>query len=128
MGARAALVLVTTFVAGAATSTYGGSLVGQPPAEVDAALAQFHAFLLAIGTPSFPSLISATNAADLAAYGSAYTDAVRAALLSSGLGALVGSVIAGIALGPRDPLHTVWEHQDERSPAAADATTAAAPS
>ena len=41
MGARAALVLVTTFVAGAATSAYGGSLVGHPTAEVDAALAQF---------------------------------------------------------------------------------------
>ena len=63
MGARAALVLVTTFVAGAATSAYGGSLVGHPPAEVDAALAQFHAFLLAIGTPGFPALIAGTNSA-----------------------------------------------------------------
>ena len=40
--------------------------------------------------------------------------AVRVALLTSGLGAVVGSVIAGIALGPHDPLTTVWEHQDER--------------
>ena len=128
MGARAALVLVTTFVAGAATSAYGGSLVGHPPAEVDAALAQFHAFLLAIGTPGFPALIDGTKSPDLAAYSSAYTDAVRTALLSSGLGALVGSVIAGIALGPRDPLQTVWEHQDERAATAAEATTAASPS
>ena len=86
MGARAALVLVTTFVAAAATSAYGGSLAGQPPAEVDAAVAAFRAFLLAIGTPGFPALIAGTPADDLAAYGSAYTDAVRIALLTSGVG------------------------------------------
>ena len=32
---------------------------------------------------------------------------------------LLAAPIAGIALGRRDPLHTVWEHQDERAPAPA---------
>jgi CRISPR-associated Cas5-like protein len=114
MGVRAALVLVTTFVATTATSIYGGTLAGQAPAEVNAALADFQAFLVAIGTPGFPTLMAGTGSTDLAAYGSAYTEAVRVALLTSGLGAVVGSVIAGIALGPHDPLTTVWEHQDER--------------
>ena len=114
MGARAALVLVTTFVAGAATSAYVGSLAGRAPAEIDSALAHFRAFLAAIGTPGFPALLTGTAAADLSAYGSAYTEAIRVALLTSGVGALVGSLIAGIALGPRDPLTTVWEMQDER--------------
>jgi CRISPR-associated Cas5-like protein len=124
MGVRAALVLVTTFVATTATTVYGGSLAGNAPGEIDAALATFRDFLVAIGTPGFPALIAATPPTDLAAYGSAYADAVRIALLTSGIGALVGSVIAGIALGPRDPLKTVWEHQDER-PEASPATTAA---
>jgi CRISPR-associated Cas5-like protein len=128
MGTRAALVLVTTFVAATATTNYGGSLAGQAPAAIDAALAAFQGFLVAIGTPGFPALLAATGPADLAAYSSAYTEAVRVALLTSGIGALAGSVIAGILLGPRDPLKTVWEHQDERSSTAAGATTAAPPS
>ena len=127
MGVRAALVLVTTFVATSATAAYGNSLAGHPPAEIDAALAAFRAFLVSIGTPGFPAAIAGTPSADLAAYGTAYSDAVRIALLTSGLGALVGSVIAGIALGPRDPLKTVWEHQDERPSTAAPATTAVPP-
>jgi DHA2 family multidrug resistance protein-like MFS transporter len=128
MGVRAALVLVTTFVATTATSSYGDSLAGQAPAAVDAALAHFQAFLIAIGTPGFPGLVAGTSAADLAAYGSAYADGVRIALLTSGVGAVVGAVIAGLALGPHDPLKTVWELQDERSTTAAEATTAPSPS
>jgi CRISPR-associated Cas5-like protein len=114
MGVRAALVLVTTFVATTAASAYGTTLTGRPPGEVEAALAAFHAFLIAISTPGFQALMAGTDPADLAAYGSAYTEAIRIALLTTGIGALVGSVIAGVALGPRDPLKTVWESQDER--------------
>ena len=128
MGVRAALVLVTTFIAATATTASGGSLAGQPQAEIDAALADFQAFLVAIGTPGFPALIAGTDPADLAAYGSAYTDAVRVSLLTSGVGALLGSVIAGLALGPRDPLTTVWEHQDERPTPVVGARGAAPPS
>jgi MFS transporter, DHA2 family, multidrug resistance protein len=128
MGVRAALVLVTSFVAGAATSAYEGSLAGHPAAEVDAAVNAFRAFLVAIGTPGFPDLLTGTGATDLAAYGSAYTEAIRVALLTSGAGALVGSVIAGFALGPRDPLQTVWENKDERQAPGVGATSAAPPS
>jgi MFS transporter, DHA2 family, methylenomycin A resistance protein len=123
MGVRAALVLVTTFVAAAATDNYAGSLAGGAPAGIEAALADFHAFLIAIGTPTFPAVIGGLPSDDLAAYGTAYTEAVRVALFTSGVGAVIGSVIAGIALGPRDPLKTVWDTQDERSPAGG-ATTA----
>jgi DHA2 family methylenomycin A resistance protein-like MFS transporter len=123
MGTRAALVLITTFVAGHATELYGQSLAGHPPSEVDAALAAFHDFLVAIGLPGFSTLLASLPDAQAAAYGSAYTEAVRIALLTSGVGALVASVIAGLALGPRDPLQSVWELQDER-PAATPPPTA----
>ena len=128
MGARAALVLITRSSPGPrrAHTEVRSSAIRLPRSTPHSPSSE--PSCSSIGTPSFPRLISGTNATDLAAYGSAYTDAVRAALLSSGLGALVGSVIAGIALGPRDPLHTVWEHQDERATTAAEATTAAAPS
>jgi MFS family permease len=124
MGVRAALVLVTTFVAAAATDNYATSLAGGTPAGIDGALSSFQDFLISIGTPTFPDVIAGISAGDLAAYGSAYTEAVRVALLTSGAGALVGSVIAGIALGPRDPLKTVWDTQDERSATRGVTTTA----
>ena len=64
----------------------------------------------------------------MTAYAAAYTEAVRVALLTTGLGALGGSVIAGLVLGPRDPLQTVWELQDERPTPVVGATTPVAPS
>ena len=115
MGTRAALVLVTMFVAEHATELYGGTLAALPAAEIDAALADFHAFLVGIGTPGFQALLAGLDPAAATAYGSAYTEAVRIALLTSGLGALLGSVIAGLMLGPGAPLQTVWELQDERA-------------
>jgi hypothetical protein len=125
MGARAG---AGAFIGAAATGSYGDSLAGRSQSEIDAALAAFRAFLGGIGTPGFQDLMKATAADDLAAYGSVYTEAVRIALLTSGIGALVASVIAGIALGPSDPLKTVWELQDERSAPGGGATTAEPPS
>jgi DHA2 family methylenomycin A resistance protein-like MFS transporter len=128
MGTRAALVLITLFVTKLATDTYASSLAGGPPADVSAAVATFHDFLVAIGTPGFGALVAGTGSADLTTYAAAYTEAVRVALLTTGVGALIGSVVAGVALGPRDPLTTVWELQDERPTSGGSATSVAPPS
>jgi hypothetical protein len=39
--------------------------------------------------------------------------------LISGVVASLGGVIAFVAMGPRDPVRSVWEMADEREPAAA---------
>ena len=119
MGARAALVLVTTFVAGAATSAYG-RFARRPSARRGRCRPR--------PVPSLPARDRDARVPRRSSPGRApqtwrptgrpIRTRSGSALLSSGVGALVGSVIAGIALGPRDPLHTVWEHQDERPTAA----------
>ena len=48
------------------------------------------------------------------AYAAAYTDAVRTVMFSTGALTLLAAPIAWLAIGRRDPLLTVWQHQDER--------------
>jgi len=114
LGARAGLVVVTLLITTLAVDSYAGTLVGRPPGEIDAAVDAFRTLLIAIGLPQYGALVDGVGAADAAAYAAAYTDAVRTVLLSTGLVALLAAPIAWIALGRRDPLRTVWEHQDER--------------
>ena len=61
----------------------------------------------------------ASNAKAATAYASAYTDAVRTVMFSTGLLTLLAAPIAWFAIGRRDPLITVWQHKDEREPAPA---------
>ena len=64
--------------------------------------------------PSFSQVASAVSAADTQPYIDAYASGVRAALALGGLTAVVGGLIAWVALGRHDPLATVWELRDER--------------
>ena len=47
-------------------------------------------------------------------YSAAYTDAVRTVMFSTGLLTLIAAPIAWLVIGRRDPLLTVWQHEDER--------------
>ena len=51
------------------------------------------------------------------AYAAAYTDAVRTVMFSTGIVTLLAAPVAWFLIGRRDPLVTVWQHQDERDPA-----------
>ena len=114
VGARVGLLVVTVLVARLALDGYATTLTGLDPAHRDAALATFRDLMGAIGTPELGRLSSAAGPDDLAQYAGAYTEAVRAALAFTGIIAVVAAPIAWAALGPRDPLGTVWEHRDER--------------
>ncbi len=115
LGSRAGLIVVTLLVTRLALDSYAASLVGTPPGEGNAAVGSFQNVLIAIGLPQYGALVDGLDPANAAAYASAYTDAVRTVLLSTGVIALIAAPIAAVALGRRDPLNTVWEHQDERS-------------
>jgi len=123
MGSRAGLVVVTAAVSQLALDSYGQSLHGLEPAQVDAALAAFRDLLVAIGTPAFGQLVTGIGPADASAYVEAYTYAVRFTLVLTGVGTLIAAAIAWFAIGRRDPLATVWEHRDERTPAASVAAS-----
>ncbi len=117
LGSRAGLVVVTLLVTRLALDAYAVSLVGSTPAEVATAVDSFHGILVAIGLPQYGALVSGITPSDGAAYAAAYSDAVRTVLFSTGIITLIAAPIAAIALGPHDPLKTVWEHQDERQAA-----------
>ena len=119
LGSRAALVVVTVLVTTLALDSYAASLAGKTPGEVDAAVGAFRTLLAAINMPTYGVLVGGVEASDAAAYGAAYTDAVRTVMFSTGILTLLAAPIAWFAIGRRDPLLTVWQHQDEREAAPA---------
>ena len=114
LGSRAALVVVTVLVTTLALDSYAASLGGRPPGEATAAVEAFRTLLSAINMPTYGVLIGGIQASDAAAYGAAYTEAVRTVMFSVGALTLLAAPIAWLAIGGRDPLETVWQHQDER--------------
>ena len=87
-----------------------GSRHRRSTAAVDA----FRTLLAAINMPAYGVLVGGIEANDAAAYAAAYTEAVRTVMFSTGILTLLAAPIAWVAIGGRDPLDTVWQHQDER--------------
>jgi len=116
VGSRIGTVLVTAVVAQTAVATYSASLAGTSSAKADQAVGAFRDLLTAIGTPSFSQLSSGIDPADLRPYLDAYTSGVRLALVFGAAVAIIGGLVAWLSLGRRDPLATIYEHQDERAP------------
>jgi DHA2 family methylenomycin A resistance protein-like MFS transporter len=132
VGSRIGLVVVSILVARLALDGYAATLPAMDPAHLEAALAPFRDIMSAVGTPEMGQLATAAGPEDMALYAGAYTDAIRTALLFTGVIAVLAAPLAWAALGRRDPLGTVWEHRDERAaPAggtpAAGATDAGGP-
>ncbi len=119
VGSRIGIVLVTAVVAETALASYATATSSLPPAEAKQAMAAFRDLLTVIGTPSFASVASAIDAADMRPYVEAYAAGVQWAMALSGIIAMVAGAVAWIALGDRDPLDSVWEHRDEREVATA---------
>ena len=88
------------------------------PERVDALVAEFELTLQSLGTPRFREVYAATleGAEPIkgAAYSVAYIDGVITALALSGVVGLLGAALAWVLIGRRDPLHAVFDMQDER--------------
>jgi hypothetical protein len=117
LGSRAALVVVTVVVTTLALDSYAASLTGQSPGQVQAAVDAFRTLLSAINMPTYGVLVGGIEPSDAAAYAAAYTEAVRTVMFSTGILTLLAAPVAWFLIGRRDPLLTVWQHQDERDPA-----------
>ena len=118
LGSRIGLVVATVVVTKVTLDTYAGGLTGLSSADVDAALAPLQDLLTAIGTPALGQLRASVDQATSAQYADAYVAGLRASHLIIGVATVVGGVVAGVLIGRLDPLSTVWEHRDERVPAA----------
>jgi MFS family permease len=118
VGMRIGTVLVTAIVAEVALASYAASLSGLPADDVDRAVAGFRDLLAAVGTSAFAQVAGSLDPGNLQPYLDAYTTGIRVALVFGATVALGGGLLAWLALGRRDPLGTVYEHKDERVPAA----------
>ncbi len=115
VGSRIGLVVLTVVTTRLALDAFGSSLGAVDQGQRDAAIAAFADVLKAIGTPAMGPIALTIAPSDLAAYSSAFTDALRQALLGTGILTIVMAPIAWAMLGRRDPLTTVWDHRDERT-------------
>jgi hypothetical protein len=122
VGGRIGLAALTALITQRALDLYGTSLGPIDPAQRDAALGAFRDVMVAVGSPAINQVLGLLDPSLLAAYGAAFVEASRESLLLTGAFALIAAPIAWLALGPRDPLATVWDHADERAEAAAPAS------
>ncbi len=118
VGTRAGIVAVTVLLAEVAMSVYRGSLAGRPQAEINGLTATFHDVLAALGTPALKAIGQTIQLGpgEIDEYKVAYFAGIQVALLAGGGIALIGSAIAWLTLGRRNPLQTVYELRDERVP------------
>ena len=113
VGTRVGTTVVTAVVAETAIRAYEASVAGQ--AGQASSIEAFRNVLAAVGTPAFHQIAGAIARSDIAPYADAYTAGIRVSLLFGGLVSIVGGAFAWVALGPGDPLVTVYEHRDERT-------------
>jgi hypothetical protein len=124
VGTRVGIVLVSAIVAERAMAALEPSLAGMAPDVAAAGRQQFEDLLVAVGTPSFKSLVNAVPVVGGGAYLEAYVTGIRWALLLGGVAAVLGGVIAWVGMGRRgplstrgaDPMATVYAHRDEQVP------------
>jgi MFS family permease len=116
LGSRIGVIFAITVVATTALDSARSKAAGRPDAAE--LVEEFRHALEAVGTPRFREIIGvALDGADTLkrqAYASAYIDGVELALIASGVVGILGAVLAWFLLGKRDPLHTVFDMQDER--------------
>mgnify|MGYP001820453898 CR=1 FL=1 len=118
LGSRVGIVIATTVVSITALASARAFTVDRPAAESEAMVAEFESILTTLGTPAFRGWFEAvfdrSAPAQLAAYAVSYVDGVTAALLLSGIVALVGAALAWFLIGRRNPMNTVFDMQEER--------------
>lgn len=113
-GTRAGMVVITVLLADLAVRVFTASATGLPPDQLATQVAGLRDLMAVFGLPSWQAAVSAVDPGSLRAYGDAYITALRLLLLLGGLVAVAGALIAWLALGPRDPLATVYEFEEER--------------
>jgi DHA2 family multidrug resistance protein-like MFS transporter len=125
LGSRIGIIASTLLVANMATESVRSRLTGSP--DLERAVGDFDRLLVALGTPGFGPATEATTLAERAVFASAYLDGVVVALVVSGVLGLIGAAFSWFLIGPRDPLRTVFDMQDERTVAGEPATAIPGP-
>ena len=114
VGTRAGIVIITAVLADLAVRLYTNTQAGVPADQLANAVEGLRSLMGALGLPTWQEAAAAVQPADMQLYGESFIQALRIVLFGGGLLGVVGGVVAWIALGPRDPLATVYEFGEER--------------
>ena len=127
MGSRIGVVVAVVITTQTALASHRDSLAGEAATVIDAKIAEMASILNLCGLKANPILLGGIEPDTLAAYKDAVVDGMQLAALIPGVVALVTGIIAFIAMGPRDPVRSVWDHADAPAPAPASPEVPAAP-
>jgi MFS family permease len=122
VGGRIGITVVTLLATSFAVASFEDGLTGLAPDVAAQMLASFREVIDLIGLPGFVDQVKGIDSAVVPEYNDAIVQGLRMSHLIPGLVALVAGAIAFIALGHRDPVHSVFDYADERGTAAAPTT------
>jgi MFS family permease len=114
VGNRIGIIIATVVITEISVFTLTSSLAGQSQAAIDSAVAQYREVLVALGTSSWSAVSGTVDKLELRQYAMYYINGVQVAMLAAGAVAVVGSIVAWVALGGGRALETVYDLRDER--------------
>jgi hypothetical protein len=117
VGGRVGVTVVTLIATSVAASAYQDGLAGVDPATAARLLSAFQGVIDLIGLPGFVQTVQGIDAAVRPEYDAAVVQGLRMSHLIPGVVALIAGFVAYLALGRRDPVHSVFDYADERRPA-----------
>jgi len=123
MGSRIGVIVAVVVSTQTALDTYRTSLAGQAADAVEAQVGALREVLALVGMQPTTQLVAGIDPGKLLAYQDAVVAGMQRAALVPGIVAIVTGIIGFFAMGPRDPVRSVWDHADEREPALAPSTT-----
>jgi MFS family permease len=97
-----------------AVATYRADLRGLAPADIEARVTTGRGLLDAYGLRPLESILAGVDPVTLEQYRHAVMEGMRLAEVIAGIVAVIAGVLAFLAMGPRDPVRSVWELADER--------------
>ena len=109
LGSRIGIAVASVLLTEATLAAFASGL--PPGADVEAAQAPLRSLLIGIGTPGFSALVVDVDPNLLEGYAAAYVAGIRTVHLAAGTIAVVAGILAMLALGRRDPLKGMWEHE-----------------
>lgn len=116
MGSRIGVVVVVVTTTSMAIQSFVDRLGNDVPGLVPRAVQQFRTVLDGLSLHSVAYLTAGMDPMTIQVYQDSVVDGLRFAWLLTGIVAIVAGVLSFFAMGARDPVRSVWELADERTP------------
>jgi MFS family permease len=115
VGSIVGVVVALVVTMQTALGTYRATLGGLAPDVIEARVATGRELLNAYGLRPLETILAGIDPVTLEQYRHAVMEGMRLAEIIAGSVAVLAGVLAFLAMGPRDPVRSVWELADERA-------------